>query len=200
MRAMNFDALRHYLRGHLFAFFRRRDAAVDAYREALAADPGMVRAARVLGYLLAQRRDFTGAEMALTHALRAADGDAATWFNLAYVQAEAGRSREAIESFRRALALNPKLDRAWYGLGYAQAALGEHAEAAKAFEEAAVLQGMNGHAWYALGMAHHHCLRPDKVAEVAEHLARFDPQMASRLIRDAQRPDLAHLVAHLERL
>src|SRR5687768_9495004 len=42
---------------------------------------------------------------------------AADWFNLAFLQESEGSAADAEESFRRSLALDPKLDRAWYGLG-----------------------------------------------------------------------------------
>ncbi len=197
---MNYDAWRYYLRGGLYRWIGRDAAAVDAYRRALAADHRMVKAARMIGYLLAEQHDYAGAEEALARAADLAPRDAGTWFNLGYVREHGGRRREAIEAFRRAAELNPQLDRAWYGLGLAHAGLGEHEEAARALEEAAALQPMNGHAWYALGMAHHHCHRPERVQEVVEHIVRFDPRMARQLILEAGRSDLAHLVAHLEEL
>ncbi len=197
---MNFDAQRHALRGGLMLMFRREEAAIAAYRDALAVQPDMLKALRTLGFLLAEKKDYGGAEAMLARAAELAPDDAGTWFNLGYVRDKATRRRPAIEAFQRAIALNAKLDRAWYGMGLAHAALGEHEEAAKALEEAATLQGMNGHAWYALGMAHHHCHRPDKVKDIAEHMARFDPQMAKKLIQETERADLMHLVAHLESL
>ena len=42
---------------------------------------------------------------------------AGDWFNLGFLLDEHGRYDEAEAAFRRALALDAKLDRAWYGLG-----------------------------------------------------------------------------------
>ena len=56
------------------------------------------------------------------------------------------------------------------------------------------LQPMNGSAWYYLGMAHHTLHRPEKVVSVIRHLHRFDPKLAHRLIVDAGRSDLSHLI------
>ena len=56
---------------------------------------------------------------------------------------------------------------------------------------------MNPHAWYQLGMAYHTLHKPEKVNEVVMHLLRFDPKMTRRLILDAERTDLAHLVKDL---
>lgn len=197
---MNYDAWRHYLRGNFFVWIRRPRIALEAYRDALAAAPGMAKAARVAGFLLAEQQDFHAAEAMLRRAVELEPEDPGTWFNLGYVREHGGQRREAIEAFRQAVTLNPKLDRAWYGLGFAHAQLGEHEEAAKALEEAALLQPMNGQAWYALGMAHHHCHRPDRVQEVVEHIVRYDAKMAKQLIRETERADLAHLVAHLQEL
>jgi len=197
---MNYDAWRHYLRGHLFNLIGRRQPAIAAFREALAANPEMLNAARVAGFLLAEAHDYRAAEAMLEHALARAPEEASTWFNLGYIREQAGRREAAITAFRRAVELNPKLDQAWYGLGFAHAQLGDHEAAATALEEAALLQPMNGHAWYALGMAHHHCHRPDRVKEVVEHIVRYDAKMARQLIQEAERADLKHLVAHLEEL
>jgi len=194
---MNFDAWRHCLRGRLMTRLRLIDAAMNAYLDALAADPASLRALAALGYLHAQRRHYDLAEPYLERAAQLAPGRADLWFNLGYAQDKAGRHAAAIESFEAAVRLDPRLDRAWYGMGLAQAALGRHREAVRCFSETTALQPMNGHAWYALGMAWHHSREPDKVKEVAEHLVRFDPQMTRRLIQETGRADLAHLVAHL---
>jgi tetratricopeptide (TPR) repeat protein len=199
-KRMNYDAQRHALRGALMLMFRRNDAAIAAYRAALAADPDMLKALRSLAFLLAEDKHYAEAATLLARATKLVPTDTGTWFNLGFVEEKAGQRRAAIEAFRRAVALNPAMDRAWYGMGIAHAALGEHEDAAQALEEAATLQGMNGIAWYALGMAHHHCHRPDKVKEVAVHMARFDPQRAKKLIQETERADLMHLVAHLEQL
>ena len=120
-----------------------------------------------------------------------------TWFNLGYAREQNGNRQGGMEAFRRAAELNPKHDRAWYGLGMILAHQGDHAAAAEVLERAAQLQPMNGAAWYALGMARHHNNEPEKVEAVIRHLVDHEPQTAKRLIQDAQRADLSHLVAHL---
>lgn len=195
---MNFDAWRHGLRARLFMRLRRWDAAIAAYRDALAAAPDDLRATAGLGYLLGMQGRHSEAEPYLRRATALAPQRADLWFNLGFALDKAGRRREAVAALTEATRLDPRLDRAWYGLGLAHAGLGEHREAVRCLEEATRLQPMNGHAWYALGMAWHHCREPDQVKAVAEHLAGFDPQMARQLIVETGRADLAHLVAHIK--
>ena len=118
-------------------------------------------------------------------------------YNLGFNYEKNRQPREAIESFRRALELSPRLDLAWYGLGLAQAALGEHREAMEAFERAARMQPMSAPVWYQLGMAAHHARDPERLRAVILHVNRFDPRMARRLILETGTTDLAYLVKDL---
>ncbi len=195
---MNLEAWRHYLRARLYRFLRKPEAAVAEYRLALGQRPDFAKAAHCLGILLATLKRHTEAEQYLRETVRIEPRNAAAWFNLGFLYHETHRPHEAIAPFEEALRLNPKLDRAWYGLGLCHATLGDHAQAARALERTAQLQPMNSHAWYHLGMAHSTLHNADKVKEVIEHLNRFDRKMTRRLILDAQRSDLAHLVADLK--
>jgi len=194
---MNLDAWRHYLRARLFEKLKRPQQAAEEFRAALGFDPGFLRAVNGLAFLLATQKEDGEAERWFREGLRLQPGNGMLHFNLGFVLDRQGRREDAVAAFREAVRLNPKLDRAWYGLGMACAHLGRHEEAAQALQEAATLQPMNAHAWYALGMAYHHSHNPDKVKEVVDHLFRFDPVMTRRLIQDAERSDLAHLVQDL---
>lgn len=194
---MKFEPWRHYLRGLLFEAIKRPQPAIAAYREALRHDPGFIQAAKCLGYLHAMQHEYRQAADYYQHALQHKPDDADTWFNLGFIRDQAHDRPGAIEAFHEAVRLKPTLDQAWYGMGMAHAILGQHEEAVAALVRAAELQPMNGHAWYALGMAYHHSHQPDKVSEVAHHLLRFDPVMTRRLIQEAERGDLAHLVKDL---
>lgn len=189
---MNFDRVRHGLRGMLFNMLGQRERALDAYRDCHRADPAHAGTLRILGWLEAQQERWGAAEAWLARAAEIDPDDAHTWFNLAYVRDKGGMDDAAIAAFQRATELNPNNDLAWYGLGMLHARRGRHREAAAALTEAGRLQPMNGLAWYALGMAWHHCNEPAKVAEVIEHTLTHDPQTAQRLIRDAGRSDFAH--------
>jgi tetratricopeptide (TPR) repeat protein len=186
-----------YVRGRLLEALQRRQGAMAAYRNALEVAPAFHRAENRLAYLLASEGKFAEAERHFRAVLRHDPHNAVAYFNLGYACDQCGRFVDAIAAFREAVRLNPKIDRAWYGMGLSHARLGQHEEAAAALHEAATLQPMNPHAWYQLGMAYHTLQRNDKMEEVARHLLRFDPRMTRRLILDAGRTDLAHLVKDL---
>jgi len=194
---MNYDHFRYNLRALLFEWLRRPEQARAAYVECYRADPRDLRAARSIAWIDAQQQRWQSAAEWFEKAVAAEPDHADTWFNLGYVREQAGDVDGALAAFARVTELNPKHDRAWFGMGMIHAHKGDHTAAAEALRPAAKLQPMNGNAWYALGMAHYHCNDPDGVREAIEHCATHDPKTAKRLIRDAQRPDMAHLVEHL---
>lgn len=194
---MDFDHWRHYARAWLLHFFGREEAAFNEYVAAYRQRPDDVQAARHLAAIAARKKHFDVAEKWFIEALRLAPDDADTHFNLGFIREEMGKSREAIEAFGEAVRLKPALDRAWYGMGLAHARLGQHFEAAAALGKSAELQPMNGEAFYQLGMARHHANDPDGVKAVVERLVRFDPKRARKLVHDAERADLKHLIPEL---
>jgi hypothetical protein len=46
-------------------------------------------------------------------------------------------------------------------------------------------------------MALHHAHRPDEVKAVVEKLVGFEPKRAKKLVQDAERADLKHLIPEL---
>jgi len=195
---MNLDAWRHFLRARFFQLFRNPSAAVAAYREALAAAPGMAPAAHRLAWLLAGQGDDAGAEAALRQTVNASPGNAVAWFNLGYICDRQRKTDEAIAAFTEAVRLDPKLDRAWYGLGHCHTLNHHDNDAVPAFERAIQIDPMNWHAWIALGLCFHRLGEADKVRDVAMHLNRYQRRLARQLIRDTGRTDLEHLIADLE--
>ena len=194
---MNLNAWRHTLRARVQLLLRRPDAALAAYRDALAADPGCTQAAHGLAFLLAERQRYPEAETALRRVLDATPTNATAWFNLGYVCDRQHKTSEAIASFSEAVRLNPKLDRAWYGLGRCHAGT-DDAAAVPAFERVIQIDPMNWHAWIALGLCFHRQQLPDKVRDVVMHLNRYQRRLARQLIRETGRADLEHLIADLE--
>jgi len=189
---MNFDRVRHGLRGALFELLRQPERAQAAYLDCHRADPTHAGTLRMLGWMEARRERWPEAVRWYERAIENEPEDANTWFNLGYVCDSGGMDEAAIKAMQRATELNPDNDRAWYGLGMLHARQGRHRDAAAALTEAGRLQPMNGLAWYALGMAWQHCNEPDKVAAVIEHTLTHDPLTAQRLIRETGRSDYAH--------
>ena len=109
---------------------------------------------------------------------------AADWFNLAYLLEDAGRYEEAIPAFRRAVELNPKLDRAWYGLGLTLIRLRRLEEAVEALERNTKLQPMSPYGWYQLARVHAERQAPDEAVKIIRHLKGFEPKVAAQLERE----------------
>jgi len=194
---MNYEHWRHYARGWLLHVFGREEQAFNAYAAAYRVKPDDVQAARHLAFIAARKKQYAVADKWFIETLRLAPTDADTHFNHGFVLEEAGRSREAISAFAEAVRLKPALDRAWYGMGLAHARLGEHGEAAKAFAQSVALQPMSGEGYYQWGMACYHANQPDQVKDIVERLVGFDPKRAQKLVKDAQRPDLKHLIPEM---
>jgi tetratricopeptide (TPR) repeat protein len=192
---MDFEHFRHYARGWLLHFFGREEKAFNEYAAAYRVKPDNVQAARHLAFIAARRKQFDVADKWFVEVLRLAPDDADTHFNRGFILEQAGRSREAVAAFAEAVRLKDALDRAWYGMGMAHARLGEHVEAAASFARCAELQPMNGEGFYQWGMACHHANQPDEVKKVIRKLVDFDPKRALKLIKDAERADLKHLIS-----
>jgi tetratricopeptide (TPR) repeat protein len=109
---------------------------------------------------------------------------AADWFNLAYLLEEADRHVEAEPAFRRALELDPKLDRAWYGLGLNLIRLGRLDEAVAALKRNTELQPMSPYGWYQLARVQFDRQQPDEAVKIIRHLKGFEPKVAEQLVRE----------------
>lgn len=112
------------------------------------------------------------------------DRSAADWFNLAFLREELGRFDAAEDAFRRAVALDPKLDRAWYGLALVMVRLGRLDEAVKALKRNTALQPMSPYGWYQLARVHVDRREPDKAQKIIAHLKTFEPKVAAQLERE----------------
>lgn len=108
----------------------------------------------------------------------------ADWFNLAFLLESAGRLPEAEAAFRRALEVNPKLDRAWYGLGLALIQQQRFDEAVDALRRNTELQPMSPYGWYQLARVHVDRKDPDEALRIIRHLKGFEPKVAAQLERE----------------
>jgi len=109
---------------------------------------------------------------------------AADWFNLAFLLEEGGRIDEAEPAFRRALALDDRLDRAWYGLGLVLIRLGRLDEAVAALRRNTELQPMSPYGWYQLARVQVDRHEPDETRKIIRHLKTFEPKVAAQLERE----------------
>jgi tetratricopeptide (TPR) repeat protein len=106
------------------------------------------------------------------------------WFNLAFLLEDAGRLAEAEPAFRRAVALDPKLDRAWYGLGLVLIRLQRPDEAVAALKQNTKLQPMSPYGWYQLARVHVDRREPEEARKIIRHLKGFEPKVAAQLERE----------------
>ena len=136
-------------------------------------------------HLRAQRGALDGA-IADAQALVAAHParSAADWFNLAFLLEQANRLDDAEAAFRRALVLDPKLDRAWYGLGLALIRLHRFDEAVAALKRNTELQPMSPYGWYQLARVQMDRHEPDEARQIIRHLKGFEPKVAAQLERE----------------
>jgi tetratricopeptide (TPR) repeat protein len=109
---------------------------------------------------------------------------AADWFNLAYLLDEAERFDEAEPAFRRALELDPRLDRAWYGLGLALIRQHRLDEAVDALKRNTELQPMSPYGWYQLARVQVDRDKPEEAKKIIRHLKGFEPKVADQLVRE----------------
>ena len=109
---------------------------------------------------------------------------AAPWFNFAYLLEQAGRWEQAETAFRRAVAIDPKLDRAWYGLGLTLIRLRRFDEAAAALERNTELQPLSPYGWYQLARLHVDRKQPERARKIIRHLQGFEPKVAAQLARE----------------
>jgi tetratricopeptide (TPR) repeat protein len=163
----------------------RNEAAESTFTDMLARWPDDAYALASRSFVRAQlgRRGDAIADsrrLVAVHPARAA-GD---WFNLGFMLEADDQPEQAAEAFTRAVALDPKLDRAWYGLGLALLRQGRHEEAMQALKRNTELQPMSPYGWYQLARAHVDCQQPDEARRIIRHLQGFEPKIAAQLERE----------------
>lgn len=173
------------LRAIALLVFGRQAAAEAVFDRMLARWPGDAYALASRAHLR-ERRGARAEAIDDAQALVAAhpQRSAADWFNLAFMLEAADRLDEAEAAFRRAVALDPKLDRAWYGLGLTLIRLQRFDEAVPALKRNTELQPMSPYGWYQLARVHMDRHQPDEARKIIAHLKGFEPKVAAQLERE----------------
>ena len=182
---MRLDHTWQRVRAMALLTFGLRSAAEDVFSAMLARWPDDPYALASRAHLRAQlgRRSQAIADqqrLVEVHPTRSA-GD---WFNLAFLLEEAARYDEAEPAFRRAVELDPKLDRAWCGLGLILIRLGRLDEAVAALKRNTELQPMSPYGWYQLARVQVERAQPDEARKIIRHLNGFEPKVAEQLARE----------------
>jgi tetratricopeptide (TPR) repeat protein len=163
----------------------RPSAAEGTLTEMLARWPNDAYALASRAHIRSQRGDSDGAvadarRLTTTHPTRSA----ADWFNLAFMLESQGDLEGAEPAFRRALELDPKLDRAWYGLGLTLIRMRRFDEAVKALKTNTQLQPMSPYGWYQLARVHMERAEPQEALKIIRRLKDFEPKVAAQLERE----------------
>lgn len=127
--------------------------AVDAYREALAAQPRAPGLLVNLGVALSQLGRTGEALAAMSDAAAAAPSFAEAHYGLGVLLQGAGRLPEALDSWRRAVEVRPDHADAWFNLGLALREFGRTEEAVAAYRSALAARPGWAVAWGNLGNA-----------------------------------------------
>ena len=165
--------------------FGRRATAERTYDRMLARWPGDA-------YALASRSHLRAVRGALDEAVHDAaalvaahpSAAAAHWFNYAFLLQRLERLGDAEQAFRRAVELDPRLDRAWYGLGLVLMGLQRGDETEAALLRNTELQPMSPYGWYHLAQLYVERHRPEAACRVIRHLRGFEPGVAAQLERE----------------
>jgi len=167
-----------------------REQAIAYLRQMRAARPDDFFVLTTLAHFLGQRDegqaapDRAEAIALLRQALGLQPSNAALHFNLAFLLEAQGLLPDAEAGFRRAVAIDEKLDRAWYGLGLVLIRQRRLEEALSALRRNTVLQPMSPFAWYQMARVHLDLNQPEQTEAIIRHLQGFEPKVASQLRRE----------------
>jgi tetratricopeptide (TPR) repeat protein len=167
-----------------------REQAIAYLRQMRAARPDDFFVLTTLAHFLGQREEGKAAPnraesiALLKQALGLQPHNAVLHFNLAFLLEAQGHLPDAETAFRRALAIDEKLDRAWYGLGLVLIRQRRLEEALSALQRNTVLQPMSPFAWYQMARVHLDLNQPEQTEAIIRHLQGFEPKVAKQLRRE----------------
>ncbi len=133
-------AAAHFLRARALAELGEREAAIAAYRHAIAAQPKLLQAYNNLGNLLSAEGRLDEAIASFRQAVAVKPDYALAWYNLGNALRRRERLAEAIEAYRRALRAKPDYPEVLNNLGNALKEADRLEEAAARLERAVALR------------------------------------------------------------
>jgi tetratricopeptide (TPR) repeat protein len=161
----------------------RSDAALACFDRLLGLRPLDRHALESRAHIHAQQGRFNEAIKSLEVFTQTYPQEASGWFNLGYARQRLGQHGDAGTAFRKALAIDPRMDRAWYGLALVLMDARMYQAAAEALEKNTALQPMAPHGWFKLAQVRQALDQPEEALKIALHLRRFEPKMAAQLER-----------------
>lgn len=150
--------------------------AIVAFEEVLRDFPDLAVVHALVGLAWLRLDDAGRAIERITRAAELAPWDGYNRFYLGNVYASRQRKDQAVEEWRRAVALHPLLDEAWIGIGMAAMEKGALDEAAEAFSIASALDPKNASRQGQLAAAHHLAGRPQEAERALERALELAPE------------------------
>jgi tetratricopeptide (TPR) repeat protein len=179
---LRYGALRMWAR--ILLRLERHDAALAVFDEMALLRPQDEYPLASKAYLLTVLKQKTQAQRLLKQLTQRYPSNGAHWFNLGFLQEEAGEYEAACASFIQATQKSPDIDRAWYGLGLVLIRLKRFDEAIAALKQNTKLQPMSPYGWYQLARVHMDKQEPDEARKIIRHLKGFEPKVAAQLERE----------------
>ncbi len=179
-----FERIQLSWQAKFWLFFGQRAKARVCFEQLLNKEPDNVLALNSLAYDAVTTGHWPQALGFFERVLRLQPSEPNAHFNHAYVCDELNQLDLAESSFRAALALDEKMDRAWYGLALCLIKQKRFDDAKKALKRNTKLQPMSPFGWYQLARVHMECNEPDLALGVIRHLKGFEPKVAAQLVRE----------------
>jgi tetratricopeptide (TPR) repeat protein len=179
---LRYSALRIWAR--ILLRLERHEAALTVFDEMAALRPQDEYPLASKAYLLTVLKQKPQAQRLLEQLTHSYPNSGAHWFNLGFLQEEAGEYEAACASFTKATQMSPDIDRAWYGLGLVLIRLKRFDEAIAALKQNTKLQPMSPYGWYQLARVHMDKQEPDEARKIIRHLKGFEPKVAAQLERE----------------
>ena len=161
--------------GRLYRITKQDNKSIDAYREALKANPRHLKSAVNLGVMLSKRDRLAEAEAAFRSAVALDPSLGPSHLNLAMTLRKQKKWQEAAASYRTVVALDPANESAWLNLGFTLSKLGNAEEAVAVFRELLEMNPAHVKARYNLAFLYRKLGRTDQSESELRQVLKLDP-------------------------